>query len=99
MKSEFESQQAVNRAAEAKSLQESKLLAECFVKLRQNYIDKLMETDATQSDIRDRYWMAARVVDVVRDHLVAVINDGAVSRSDLEKLAREGERKRRFGVV
>lgn len=99
MPSEFEMQQAVNRAANARALLDNPLLAESFAKLKQNYVDQLMGTDATQSSIRDKYWMAARVVDVVRDHLVAVVNDGAVARSDLEKIAREGERKRRFGVV
>mgnify|MGYP000081241704 FL=1 len=99
MPSEFELQQRVNRAAEAKTLIESQMLTECFNKLRQNYIDRLMETDASQSDIRDKYWMAARVVDVVRDHLVTIVNDGSVARSDLEQLAREGERKKRFGLV
>ena len=99
MPSEFENQQAVNRAAEAKALLESTLLTESFAKLRRGYIDQLMNTDATQSAIRDKYWMAARVVDVVKDHLVKVVNDGAVARADLEKIAREGERKRRFGVL
>jgi hypothetical protein len=99
MPSEFESQQAVNRGQDARNLLESPLLREAFAKLKAGYIEQLMNTDATQSDIRDKYWMAARVVDVVRDHLTKVINDGAVARHDLEKLAREGERRKRFGIV
>lgn len=99
MASEFELHQAAKRADQAKALLESELLKQCFAALRQNYLDKLMETDATQSSIRDKYWMAARVVDVVQEHLVRVVNDGVVAKSDLQKLAQEGERKRRFGIV
>lgn len=93
--SEFELHQAARAGDDAKALLENKLLAASFEKLKQNYIDKLMDTDATQSDIRDKYWMAARVVDVVKDHLVVLLNNGAVAKSDLERLAKDGERKRR----
>lgn len=99
MMDEFRAHQTAKRGDEAKALLESPLLTEAFNKLRANYLDKLMETDATQSSIRDKYWMAARVVDVVRDHLTAVVNDGVVAKSDLQRLAQEGERKKRFGIV
>lgn len=99
MLSEFELHQVAKRADEAKGLLESPLLTECFAKLKQTYVDQLLNTDVTQGSLREKCWMAARVVDVVKDHLVTVVNDGAVAKSDLEVLAREAERKRRFGIV
>lgn len=95
MRAEFELHQASKRADEARALLESPLLKQSFEKLKQGYLDQLLDTDVTQSSFRDKCWMAARVVDVVRDHLIAVVNDGAVAKSDLNKLAQEGERKRK----
>jgi hypothetical protein len=43
--------------------------------------------------------MAARVVDVVKDQLTAMVSEGVVAKSDLAGLAQVGERKRRFGVI
>lgn len=99
MRPEFELHQLAKRGDDARALLESPLLAEAFAKLRQNYIDRLMETDATQSSVRDKYWMAARVVDVVKDQLTAMVSEGVVAKSDLDGLAQVGERKRRFGLV
>ena len=99
MRPEFELHQTAKRGDDAKALLESPILAEAFEKLRKNYIDRLMETDATQSAIRDKYWMAARVVDVVKDQLTAMVSEGIVAKSDLAGLAQVGERKRRFGVI
>lgn len=99
MRSEFENKQAARRADEAKALLDSPLLTECFAKLKQTYVDQLLQTNVTETGFRDKCWMAARVVDVVKDHLVTVVNDGAVAKADLETLRQEGERKKRFGIV
>lgn len=99
MRSEFENKQAARRGDEAKALLDSPLLTECFAKLKQTYVDQLLATNVTETAFRDKCWMAARVVDVVKDHLVAVVNDGAVAKADLETLRQEGERKKRFGIV
>lgn len=99
MPNEFDLHKAAKLGDEAKNLLDSPLLKASFDKLKQSYIDMLMQTDATQSSVRDKYWMAARVVDVVMDHLTNVLNNGVVAKSDLEKLANEGDRKRRFGIV
>lgn len=99
MRSEFEIRQTAKRAEDARALLESPLLTECFAKLKQTYVDQLLQTNVTETAFRDKCWMAARVVDVVKDHLVAVLNDGAVAKADLETLRQEGERKKRFGIV
>lgn len=98
MQTETEIQKAAQRGIDAKALLESPLLAESFGRLKQTYIDQLMATDVTQSELRDRCWLAARVVDVVRDHLTKVVNDGVVAQSDLDRLAKEAQRKKRFGL-
>jgi len=97
MPAEFDLYQASKRADDARALLESPLLKQSFENLKKTYLDQLLNTDVTQSSFRDKCWMAARVVDVVRDHLIAVVNDGAVAKSDLNKLAQEGERKRKTG--
>jgi hypothetical protein len=97
MPDEFQLHQASKRGDDAKLLLESPLLAEAFAKLKQNYLDQLMATDVTQSDIRDKCYLAARVVDVVRDHLSNVVTNGVVAKHDLQQLAKEAERKKLFG--
>lgn len=99
MPDEFKLHQIAKRADEAMALLENPLLSESFEKLKQTYIDQLMDTNVTQSDLRDRCWMAARVVDVVKDHLTAIVNNGVVAKSDLDRLAQEAQRKKRFGIV
>ncbi|OAF05456.1 hypothetical protein AYJ54_00695 [Bradyrhizobium centrolobii] len=99
MQPEFKLHQDIKAGDEARALLESKLLKECFAKLKQTYLDQLLNTDVTQTAFRDKCWMAARVVDVVQDHLVTVVNNGAVAKSDLAKLAQEAERKKRFGII
>jgi hypothetical protein len=98
MQTEYQLVQAAKSGEQARALLESPILAECFAKLKQGYLDQLMATDVTQGDFREKCWMAARVVDVVKDHLTAIVNNGAVAKSDLEALAREAERRKRFGV-
>lgn len=99
MKTEYELRQETQRGDAARALLDNPLLSECFDKLKQTYLDQLMQTNVTQGDLREKCWMAARVVDVVRDHLVTVVGTGTVAKSDLDQLAHEGERKRRFGIV
>lgn len=99
MPDEFKLHEAAKRGDEAKALLDSPLLAESFAKLKAGYLEQLMATDVTQTGIRDKCWMAARVVDVVKDHLITVANNGVVAKSDLDRLAKEGERKKRFGIV
>lgn len=99
MPDEFSLHKAAKAGDDAKALLESPTLTEAFQKLKQAYLAQLMDTNVMQADIRDKCWMAARVVDVVKDHLTAIVNDGALAKSDLEQLAREGERKKRFGIV
>jgi hypothetical protein len=96
---EFQLHQTSQRGDEAKALLESPLLTEAFAKLKAGYLEQLMDTNVLQSDIRDKCWMAARVVDVVKDHLIKVINNGVVAKSDLDQLAKEAERKKRFGII
>lgn len=99
MPDEFKLHQIAKRADEAKAILDSPLLAESLALMRGTYLGQLVETDVTQTALRDKCWMMVRCVDVFKDHLVNVLNKGVVAKSDLQRLAQEGERKKRFGIV
>jgi len=90
---------ALSRGDRAAALLKNELLTEAFDTLKQNYLDQLMATDVTQSGIRDKCYMAARIVDVVRDHLAKVISDGKMAKSQLNDLTKEAERKKLLGII
>lgn len=99
MPSEFDLHKATKEGDEARAFLESDVISKRLDHLRQNYIDQLIATDVTQDSFREKCWMMVRCVDVFREHLTIVVNNGVVAKSDLERLAREGERKKRFGIV
>lgn len=99
MPEEYQLHAATIRAAKAKELLENELLNEAFAKLKEGYFTQLMATNVMQSDVRDKCYLAIRVVDVVRSHLQTVVDSGKIADSDLKELAKLTERKKRFGIV
>lgn len=97
MADEFKLNNITNRAAKAKALIEDELLSESFRVLRESYMGQLMATNVMQSDVRDKCYMAVRVLDVVQSHLKKTIDEGKVAQSDLKELAKTAERKKLFG--
>lgn len=88
-----------DRAAKAKDLLENELLEEAFAKLKEAYFAQLMATNVMQSDVREKCYLAIRVVDVVRDHLGTVVSNGKIAEADLKELAKVADRPKRFGVI
>jgi DNA transposition AAA+ family ATPase len=89
---------ATLRGAQAKHLIEHDLLREAFDQLRRTYIDKLLASEARDNDARERLYIAARVVDQVKEHLYRVLQDGNLAAKELDNLTVEAKRKR-FGIV
>lgn len=99
MPDEFKLHADTTRALRAKELLESELLVECFAVLKEGYFNQLMATHAMQTDVREKCYLALRVVDVVKGHLRTVFDQGKLAQSDLNDLAKLTERKKRFGLV
>lgn len=81
--------QADIRAVRAQALLENELLTQCFEQLKADYLDQWKKTSVLQTDVREKYWLALRVVDVVQDHLHTIVANGKLARADLNDLARK----------
>lgn len=87
------------RAARAQDLIQNELLNEAFDTLKQTYIAKWEATTAAEHQLREKYWLAARGVDVLKQHLHNVLQNGKLAEVELKRFAEDQERKRRFGIL
>lgn len=87
------------RAAQAHDLINSELLNEAFTELKNTYIAKWEATTAPDHLLREKYWLAARGVDVLKQHLHAVLQNGKLADAELKAFAEDQERKKRFGLI
>ena len=74
------------KAGQAYELLNSPLLTETFAKLHAEYINSWRLTTAANTAERERLFMAVRVLDTVRDHLVKLVNDGKIASKDLANI-------------
>lgn len=89
----------VSRAQHAERLLSDALLAQAFDGLEADYLKAWRETGARDTDARERLWQAIQIVGKVRTHLKSAVSDGKLARRELDDIARNGERRKIFGVV
>jgi hypothetical protein len=87
------------RAAQAKDLIENELLQSAFDTLKADYIKQWELTTVDQQILREKYWLAARVVGVVKDHLARILENGKLAQAELHAFHEKEEHKRRFGIL
>jgi hypothetical protein len=90
---------ATEKAAQAQRLLDDKMLKDAFEVLERAYIERWRATGIDDVTGREKLFLAANVIGKVRDHLAAIISDGKVAKAELDNLAREAQRKKRFGVI
>ena len=87
------------RGVRAKSLIENELLKEAFEVLERDYSAALFGTKPQDHIAREKLYLAVNVVRKVRDHIARVISDGKLAEKQLQEIATEAERKKRFGII
>lgn len=87
------------RATRAKQLLEDELINEAFAQLEADYLKKWRETTAPDAALREKYWLAVRVVGVVRDHLHNTVANGKLAEKELSDFEKLAEPRRRFGLA
>src|SRR5262249_21140551 len=87
------------RGARAKALVENELLVEAFAELEKEYTAAWRSTGARDSEAREKLYLAVNIVGKVREHLNYVINNGKLAQAELNNLASDIERKKRFGII
>jgi hypothetical protein len=48
---------------------------------------------------REKLFLAINIVGKIRDHLIAVVNNGTLAQAELRELLEAAERKKRFGLL
>jgi hypothetical protein len=89
-------QHAIGRGARAARLLADDLLQECFAALEAEYLKAWRVTAARDTDARERLWQATQVLGKVREHLLAVANNGKLAQRELDALQDKRTRRAFF---
>ena len=85
------------RAARASILLSDPMLVEAFTLLERAYIERWRATHIDDDKGREKLFVAVNVVGKVMDHLNHIISNGKMAAAELDNLARQAERMKRFG--
>ena len=88
-------QQELNQANKAKQLFENPLLKESFDKLKKLYTESLFNTGATETEAREKLWLAYNVVSKVEQNLFETLDTGKLASKQLEDY-RNSIKKQKF---
>ena len=87
--------QEITQANKAKQLFEEPLLKESFEKLKKLYSESLFNTGATETDAREKLWLAYNVVSKVEQNLFEILDTGKLASKQLEDY-RNSIKKQKF---
>ena len=86
----------LNRSSQAKQILEDKLFQESISTLKKIYSEALLEkTGATESDTREKLWIAYNVVGKVEQHLKSILETGKLAEKQLE-IFRQSQKEQKF---
>lgn len=88
-----------SRGARAQSLLENELLTEAFEQLEKAYVERWRASHIDDATGREKLFLAVNVVGKVKDHLLKIMSDGSLAKTELDLLAKEADRKKRFGII
>lgn len=91
--------QAAAKAARAQALLGNELLDESFAALDAAYMAAWRSTTVDDAEGREKLYLAVNIIGKVKDHLIAVVNDGKLAASQLRELAQTAEREKRWQDV
>lgn len=85
-----------SRGRHAQSLIDDEILTGAFKGLEDAYIQAWRTAKIDDVSGREKLFLAVNIVGKVRDHLIAVVNDGKLAAKELRDLADIAERKPRW---
>tara|TARA_B100001173_G_C15514084_1_gene348501 strand:+ start:22 stop:315 length:294 start_codon:yes stop_codon:yes gene_type:complete len=88
-------QEELNQANKAKQLFENPLLKESFDKLKKLYTESLFNTGATETEAREKLWLAYNIVSKVEQNLFEILDTGKLASKQLEDY-RNSIKKQKF---
>lgn len=87
----------VNKADRARALLEDPVLTEAFDKLRLQYLQAIEDSAPTDSDQREKLFIAMRTLPAVKKHLESMLFNGSVAARQLANLEDDKARAKRKG--
>jgi len=84
----------LSQANKASQLFEDPLLKESFNKLRNLYSESLFNTGATETETREKLWLAYNVVSKVEQNLLEIIDTGKLASKQLEDYRNQIENQK-----
>ena len=84
----------MSQANKASQLFEDPLLKESFNKLRNLYSESLFNTGATETETREKLWLAYNVVSKVEQNLLEIIDTGKLASKQLEDYRNQIENQK-----
>ena len=88
-------QQEVNQSNKAKDLFDNPLVKESFDKLKKLYTESLFNTGATETEAREKLWLAYNIVSKVEQNLFEILDTGKLASKQLEDY-RNSIKKQKF---
>jgi len=88
-------QEELNQANKAKQLFENPLLKESFDKLKKLYTESLFNTGVTETEAREKLWLAYNIVSKVEQNLFEILDTGKLASKQLEDY-RNSIKKQKF---
>jgi len=76
------------RGRRAEQLLGDELVTEIFDTMRTEYLKAWENSQARDTEGRERLWQAVQIVGKVRSHLQAMVGDGKIAQADIERMAR-----------
>jgi len=96
---EIKANNEMSHGSRAKALLDNELLNEAFSALEVAYIERWRATHIDDERGREKLFIAVNVVGKVRAHLATIVANGHIAAKKLDELARDAERRKRFGIV
>ena len=88
-------QSQIDQARKAEALREQETLRLAFRNLEADYLKAWGATHPNDTAGRERLWSAVQILGDVQRHLSLMISAGKIAQSELDKLIRMQEQKRR----
>lgn len=87
------------RGSRAESLINDEILKGAFATLEKSYVDAWRTTSIDDAAGREKLFLAVNIIGKVREHLIAVLNDGKLASAELAKIARTAEKPKAWHEV
>lgn len=79
----------IERGQRAEHLAQDEALAAAFKEVEEVYVTKWQSSDALDVELRERAWIATRLLSDLRAQILHTVREGAAAREMIEKALRQ----------